>query len=128
MKKCFLFTVLVSCVLVLTLSSAQAQSVHPKAAFDANMVLTIPGDVELSPFYDVDISKMGFKDADAATRFFRSMTDNLVNATVDWATQTATVHLMLEYAPTPGWDIVKWNSYFVSVSTRYLGAFNKFNE
>ncbi|MBK6730970.1 MAG: hypothetical protein IPG60_08385 [Bacteroidetes bacterium] len=128
MKKIYLLTVLVSGFLFLTTQSAIAQTEIPVASFDENMVLTIPTDAELSPVYTVDISNMGFKDAAAADRFFRSMTDNLVNAKVDYAAQTATVHLMLQYAPTPDWGVAKWNTYFTSVSSRYLGAYNKFNE
>ena len=93
------------------------------------MALSISTDAPVSAFYTIDISDMGFVSEDAADRFFKSMTDNLVRATVDYTTQKATLHLMLEYAPSsPSWTVTDWNNYLAGKTSKYQGAFDKFNE
>lgn len=128
MKKLYLLTLLAAMISFTTFNRANAQAEFPVASFDDNMILTIPSDVPLTQFYTIDISGMDFKDAAAADRFFRSMTDNLVRANVDFAAQKATLQIMTQYTESMGWGLTEWNNYFVSVSERYQGAFDNFNE
>lgn len=108
-------------------SSSFAQATSPAAIVNDKMEFIIPTDVALTSTYVVDISSMNFKDADAAFKFFKSMTDNLVNSTVDYAAGQATIHLHLDYA-VEGWGIAEWNNYFVKTSERYRKAFAYFNQ
>ncbi|MFN3939163.1 MAG: hypothetical protein ACK4IY_01165 [Chitinophagales bacterium] len=125
MRKIFLLLTLSLSLIVFKVCPAFAQSDFPTATFGENMQLTLSAEAPLSPFYTVDISSIAFKDAAGADRFFRSLTDNLVRATVNYDAKEATIQLMVAYAE--GWDVSQWNNYFATVQARYQGAFEKFN-
>lgn len=126
MRKILLLLTVSLSIIIISTEAVIAQADFPAATFGENMQLTISTEEPLSPFYTVDISSIAFKDAAGADRFFRSLTDNLVRATVDYATQKATIQLMVAYAD--GWGVAEWNNYFANVQARYLGAFEKFND
>jgi len=108
-----------------TVGIAQAQ--QPVASFNDNMELILDNSAPISESYVIDITDMEFVSAEAAEKFFRSMTDNLVNTTVDYEAKQAIVNLSLQHVEEKGWGVDDWNAYFRTTAARYARMLNTFN-
>lgn len=119
-------SLLVICLLPVLSLNASAQESMPVAVINSEMVITLDDESPLSGTYIMDISSLPFANELAARKFFHSMKDNLVSCEVDYTNRKATLTLMLVYA-NPSWGISEWEAYLLSVSERYRGAFEYFN-
>lgn len=119
-------SLLAICLLPALSLSVSAQESTPVAVISSEMVITLDDASPLSGTYIMDISALPFENELAARKFFHSMKDNLVSCEVDYASRKATLTLMLAYA-NPSWGKTEWEAYLLSVSERYRGAFDYFN-
>lgn len=60
----------------------------------------------------MDISDLQFADEATAVKYFNAIKNNLTDYTVDFAAQTAVMHLYPERLGKHTWTIADWNAYF----------------
>lgn len=121
-------TVILLLVSAVNLTSSAQAPVRGEATIADNMVIRLDTESPLVADYSFSISAIAFKDAAAADRFFGLCRDNLMTYTVDYATNVATVHLMLEYTEPRGWGITEYNEYFAKLGERYRSTLGVVNE
>ena len=110
-----------------TLVTAQTPE-KGKATINSNLIVLLDVSTPLVADYVFDISPISFKDQAATERFFRIIHDNIVSYTLDYENKTATVHIALELMEPRGWDVNKYNDYFVKLSERYRSTLAMVNE
>ena len=110
-----------------TLVTAQTPE-KGKATINSNLIILLDVTTPLVADYVFDISPITFKDQAATERFFRIIHDNIVSYTLDYENKTATVHIALELMEPRGWDVNKYNDYFVKLSERYRSTLTMVNE
>ena len=110
-----------------TLVTAQTPE-KGKATINSNLIVLLDVSTPLVADYVFDISPISFKDQAATERFFRIIHDNIVSCTLDYENKTATVHIALELMEPRGWDVNKYNDYFVKLSERYRSTLTMVNE
>ncbi len=110
-----------------TLVTAQTPE-KGKATINSNLIVLLDVSTPLVADYVFDISPISFKDQAATERFFRIIHDNIVSYTLDYENKTATVHIALELMEPRGWDVNKYNDYFVKLSERYRSTLTMVNE
>ena len=110
-----------------TLVTAQTPE-KGKATINSNLIILLDVTTPLVADYVFDISPITFKDQAATERFFLIIHDNIVSYTLDYEKKTATVHIALELMEPRGWDVNKYNDYFVKLSERYRSTLAMVNE
>ena len=110
-----------------TLVTAQTPE-KGKATINSHLIILLDVSTPLVADYVFDISPISFKDQAATERFFRIIHDNIVSYTLDYENKTATVHIALELMEPRGWDVNKYNDYFVKLSERYRSTLAMVNE
>jgi hypothetical protein len=74
----------------------------------------------------VDISALQFADEATEQKYFKSIANNLVEWTLDFNAQTATMHLFPERLGKHTWTLSDWNAYLQTMSTQCAETYKAF--
>ncbi len=76
----------------------------------------------------LDISSLNFIDETAAQKFFRSVENNLMSFSVDFASETATMYIYADRLGNQSWTIDQWNSYMITASQSCIANYQSFSK
>lgn len=111
--KRLILPVLLTVGLLFSISGYGQQAIKVDQSFN----LQLTESILQQKFVQVDFSSLQFKDEVVAQKFFKSIENNLVSFTVDYASNTATMVIYPERLGKFTWTLDDWNTYFGNMST-----------
>ncbi len=99
-----------------------------KASFDDNMKLELPVTDRLPYSYEIDITGIGFKDAQIAGQYFRGVSDNLVHFEANEEGTMVTMRLQYQNTGQNQWTREDWNSYLSKKQERFQDYLLRMND
>jgi hypothetical protein len=83
---------------------------------DQNFNLQLNESILQQKFVQLDFTSLQFKDEVVAQKFFKSIENNLVSFTVDYASNTAMMVIYPERLGKFSWSLEEWNTFIANMS------------
>lgn len=96
------------------------------ATINSDFVISLPQSEHPKDVYIIDISNLAFKDQQTCEMFWKKMSEYIAAYSLDYSTQKVTLTLSYN-GYNVGWNIEKWNNYFMNRSQKMLVMYSKLN-
>ncbi len=113
---------------LLSAQQAESSTYSQKASFSEEMLLVLPEAEHLPYAYEIDITGIGFKNAEVARSFFGGVSDNLVQFEANEEGTQVIMRLQYQNLGQKIWTREDWNEYLAKKQDRFNDYRRRMNE